>query len=53
MCVHVCHRYNPYAVAQRIRELSTEVSALRLELSPLYSMIILKFSSYEKPQQDK
>lgn len=46
-------RYNVYVVVQRIRELEAETAALRMELSPLYSQIILKFSSYEKPQQDR
>jgi len=45
--------YNPYMVAQRIRELEAETAALRLDLSPLYSQVILKFSNYEKPQQDR
>jgi len=45
--------YNPYTVAQRIRELEEEVEKLRLELSPLYSQLILKYSSYAKPQQDR
>lgn len=43
--------YNPYVVAQRIHELDEEMSALRMELSPQYSALILKYSSYSKPQQ--
>jgi hypothetical protein len=46
-------RYNPYAVASRIRELEDEVQALKVELSPLYSQLILSHSTYEKPQQDR
>jgi len=45
--------YNPYAVAARIRELEDEMGQLRLEISPIYSEIILKYSTYEKPQQDR
>ncbi len=30
-----------------------EMDAQRLELSPIYSQIILKYSSYDKPQQDR
>ena len=44
--------YNPYAVAARLRELEEEVKALRLEISPIYSTLILKYSNYTKPQQD-
>ena len=45
--------YSPYAVALRLVELDEEINNLRGELSPTYSAIILKFSTYEKPQQDK
>ncbi|GIL44955.1 hypothetical protein Vafri_2395 [Volvox africanus] len=45
--------YNPYAVAQRLLELEEEMEQQRLELSPIYSQIILKYSSYDKQQQDR
>jgi hypothetical protein len=40
-------------VVQRIRDLEAETKELKQELSPLYSLIILKYSSYTKPQQDR
>lgn len=43
--------YNPMVIASRIHELEEEAGALKLELSPQYAGLILKFSSYEKPQQ--
>lgn len=45
--------YNPYVVAARIHELEEETKQLRMQVSPIYSEIILKHSSYEKPQQDR
>lgn len=45
--------YNPYAVAQRLQELEEEMESQRIDLSPIYSEIILKHSKYDKPQHDK
>lgn len=45
--------YNPYAVAAKLADLEDDAAALKLELSPVYSEIILKFSTYQKPQQDR
>jgi hypothetical protein len=45
--------YNPYIVGARIRELAEEQKQLRMEISPIYSEIILKHSSYKNPQQDR
>ena len=45
--------YNPYVVGTRIREIMEEEAQLRMEISPIYSEIILKHSSYKNPQQDR
>jgi hypothetical protein len=45
--------YNPYVVAARLNELDEEIKQLRQQISPVYSEIILKHSSYKQPQQDK
>jgi len=40
-------------VGARMREIMEEEEQLRLEISPIYSEIILKHSSYKNPQQDR
>ena len=40
-------------VASRIQELSEEVAALRLDISPMYAELLLKYASYDKGQQDR
>lgn len=45
--------YNPYQVAAKLNELEEDMARQRVEVSPIYSEIILKHSCYEKPQQDK
>ena len=40
-------------VANRIRELSDEVAALRMDISPMYAELLLKYASYDKGQQDR
>ena len=52
-CTLHCTGYNPYVVGARIREIVEEEKQLRLEISPIYSEIILKHSSYRNPQQDR
>jgi hypothetical protein len=46
-------RFNPHLVASRIRELSDEVAALRMDVSPMYAELLLKYASYDKGQQDR
>eukprot|EP00798_Chlamydomonas_sp_ICE-L_P007997 gene7997-1224_t len=45
--------YNPYVAVARMRELDEEMKSLKMEISPIYSGLILKFSSYKNPQQDR
>eukprot|EP00798_Chlamydomonas_sp_ICE-L_P027098 gene27098-2322_t len=45
--------YNPYMAVARMKELEEETKSLKVEISQAYSMLILKYSNYEKPQQDK
>mmetsp|Transcript_14064 Transcript_14064/g.38013 ORF Transcript_14064/g.38013 Transcript_14064/m.38013 type:complete len:406 (+) Transcript_14064:117-1334(+) len=45
--------FNPSLVAARIRELSDEVAALRMDISPIYAELLLKYASYDKGQQDR
>lgn len=47
------HRLNPALVANRIRELNNEVAALRMDISPIYAELLMKFSSFDKGQQDR
>jgi len=47
------HRFNPALVASRIRELSDEVAAQRMDISPIYAELLLKYASYDKGQQDR
>ncbi|MEW5311231.1 MAG: hypothetical protein WDW38_002963 [Sanguina aurantia] len=44
--------YNPHQIAARLHDLEQDMEVHRMELSPTYSEIILKHSTYEKPQQD-
>lgn len=60
LLAHQCHYFsalhagfNPYVVAARLNELDEEIKQLRQQISPVYSEIILKHSSYKQPQQDK
>ncbi|KAF5843301.1 hypothetical protein DUNSADRAFT_103 [Dunaliella salina] len=50
---HQTCRFNPSLVAARIRELSDEVAALRMDISPIYAELLLKYASYDKGQQDR
>lgn len=45
--------YNAYTVQAKLKELEAESVSQKLDLSPIYSEIILKYSTYQKPQQDK
>ncbi|MEW5298816.1 MAG: hypothetical protein WDW36_001899 [Sanguina aurantia] len=45
--------YNPHQIAARLHDLEQDMEVHRMELSPTYSEIILKHSTYEKPQQDQ
>eukprot|EP00201_Polytomella_parva_P022946 CAMPEP_0175044894 /NCGR_PEP_ID=MMETSP0052_2-20121109/4085_1 /TAXON_ID=51329 ORGANISM="Polytomella parva, Strain SAG 63-3" /NCGR_SAMPLE_ID=MMETSP0052_2 /ASSEMBLY_ACC=CAM_ASM_000194 /LENGTH=303 /DNA_ID=CAMNT_0016308293 /DNA_START=403 /DNA_END=1314 /DNA_ORIENTATION=+ len=40
-------------ISKRVQELEEEIGAQRLDISPLYRDIILKYSIYSKPLQDK
>jgi hypothetical protein len=42
-----------HTLTARVARGTQEMDAQRLELSPIYSQVILKFSTYEKPQQDR
>lgn len=50
---HHLDGYNSYTVADRLNELEEDIQSLRLQISPIYSQIILMHSTYEKPQQDR
>jgi hypothetical protein len=41
------------AAEQRIRQLEAEVEHYRAELSPLYGSVLMNYSDYKNPQQDK
>jgi hypothetical protein len=45
--------YNPYLVAARLKELEDEAASQRLGLSQPYCEVIMKHSSYKKPQKDR
>uniref|UniRef100_A0A7R9YXI8 Uncharacterized protein n=1 Tax=Chlamydomonas euryale TaxID=1486919 RepID=A0A7R9YXI8_9CHLO len=45
--------YNPYVIAQRLKELEEETKDLRMQISPIYTSIIMQYSSYKRPQQDR
>jgi hypothetical protein len=45
--------YNPYLVAARLKELKDEAASQRLGLSQPYCEVIMKHSSYKKPQKDR
>ncbi|KAF6260711.1 hypothetical protein COO60DRAFT_855780 [Scenedesmus sp. NREL 46B-D3] len=45
--------YNPYLVAARLKELEDEAASQRLGLSQPYCEVIMKYSSYKKPQKDR
>lgn len=49
-CTHVyVHTYTHGCCVPHLQEMESQ----RLELSPIYSEIILKHSTYDKPQQDR
>ena len=45
--------YNPYLVAARLKELEDEAASQRMALSQPYCEVIMKHSSYKKPQKDR
>lgn len=45
--------YNPYQVAAKLQDLEEEQEQQKVEISPIYSEIILKHSNFQKPQQDR
>jgi len=45
--------YNQYTIADFLKELGSEEAAQRLSLSQPYAEMILRHSSFQKPQHDR